>query len=582
MHSALALKHLTKLPTALRKRAMAAAGGDTEELRALTAVKPSTTNASHILPLYYAGLDDSAIPSLVAQLDCSEDLPLLTRRLSRIVLCLQGLLLLDSKDSLPGPSSVWPHIWRRVWPWLDFLNIHRDTLPQLPNISYIHPLSLVNVLGKNEETAKLIHLTPGFRILAFRFWTLSFDQTHLVSIQGAFEVFCVYMQNCLLTITEDHDFEEAIEGSGGSRTSLARLLVNHVKCAVQSTVISPGVFSMRGVIGLLQARCDMDASFRKILIDEGIVAVFTAAACRFASPPFSAHDNLFNVSFAIKYYLRTAFGHKIVTQAVRSGLLRALLTWGRMIPPKPQSLQQLDDILTILSGSFVYLSVLLQLKTSIDELDIPIDGHTFRGFPVSDRWEALWSLLESRWALMKVYMAREEPSVKSACNNVACSIIRPRSEFQCCSACRESRYCSRACQIHDWRRGGHREMCGWSLDDNADSATKRDRSFLRVLLHEDYLKLQNRILRDQLAFLRSSPGTAFYVKFDYCTPYGDCAASVEAASAFPLDNVMWQHEIARARESGGRLQTHVMRLADGGCDAVWVFSLCAAKAERTR
>jgi hypothetical protein len=87
---------------------MAAADGNTEELRALTAVKPSPTNGLLLLPLYYAGLDDSGIPSLAAQLDSSQDLALLTRGLLRIVLCLHGVSLLDSKDSLPGPPSVWP------------------------------------------------------------------------------------------------------------------------------------------------------------------------------------------------------------------------------------------------------------------------------------------------------------------------------------------------------------------------------------------------------------------------------------------------------------------------------------------
>ncbi|KAJ7905959.1 hypothetical protein B0H13DRAFT_1881126 [Mycena leptocephala] len=59
-------------------------------------------------------------------------------------------------------------------------------------------------------------------------------------------------------------------------------------------------------------------------------------------------------------------------------------------------------------------------------------------------------------------------------------------------------------------------------------------------------------------------------------------ASVEAVSTFPLDNAMWQHQKERARECGGQLQIHVMQLADGGCDALWVFSLCSATVERAR
>ncbi|KAJ7162765.1 hypothetical protein C8R43DRAFT_947238 [Mycena crocata] len=55
--------------------------------------------------------------------------------------------------------------------------------------------------------------------------------------------------------------------------------------------------------------------------------------------------------------------------------------------------------------------------------------------------------------------------------------------------------------------------------------------------------------------------------------------SFEAVSSFELNNEMWQNYTERARESAGRLQVHMMRIADGGCDLLWVFLLCGATAE---
>ncbi|KAJ7717511.1 hypothetical protein B0H14DRAFT_2643568 [Mycena olivaceomarginata] len=189
-----------------------------------------------------------------------------------------------------------------------------------------------------------------------------------------------YVQNLPLTTTDEGEFEEAIEVSGGSKISLARLCVNHVKCVMQPVAISVGVFSMQGVVSLLQARCEVDASFWQILNDQGIASTLTSAACRFSSPPFSAHDNLFNIS---------GFGHNVVTEALRAGILRALLTWGRMNPLKAQSLERVDRVLATLSGSL--------LRASINDLEIPIDDHIFQGFPVSDKWEAFWSILQRRY-----------------------------------------------------------------------------------------------------------------------------------------------------------------------------------------
>ncbi|KAJ7933247.1 hypothetical protein B0H13DRAFT_1856279 [Mycena leptocephala] len=208
----------------------------------------------------------------------------------------------------------------------------------------------------------------------------------------------------------------------------------------------------------------------------------------------------------------------------------------------------------------VYFSVLLQLRTSIDELETPLDADTFQGFPVSEKWEAFWSLLQERWALMEEYMERDKASVMSACD-MFCdwgkirvpALLRLPGIQVLLQSMSKTRLAP----------GGHRETCSWKPDD-ITTVSPRDRSFLRALLHEDYLRLRARLLHDELVYLRSSPGSHFYYKFDYCTPYTGCEASVETVHEFALDNDIWRHQNARARASGGRVQTHVMRVADGG------------------
>ncbi|KAJ7055564.1 hypothetical protein C8F01DRAFT_453714 [Mycena amicta] len=182
---------------------------------------------------------------------------------------------------------------------------------------------------------------------------------------------------------------------------------------------------------------------------------------------------------------------------------------------------------------------------------------------------------------MAEYLERDKASIMSAC--MACCAIRVKSELQRCSACRSSQYCSRACQRHDWRQGGHREACSWRpIDDN--NVSRRDSSFLHALLHEDYLRMRAQLLHDELVYLRSNPSARGHLsyKFDYCTPYVGCEASVEPEEAFALDNELWRRQNTKARASDGRMQTHVMRVADGGCDSVWLFPLYAAAGDRRK
>ncbi|KAF7334542.1 hypothetical protein MVEN_02284100 [Mycena venus] len=268
------------------------------------------------------------------------------------------------------------------------------------------------------------------------------------------------------------------------------------------------------------------------------------------------------------------YGHNIVTAALRAGLLRAILAWGRS-PLEPHFIGAFDQILNALFKS--------SLRTSIDELEAPIGGQTFQGFPTSDKWEALWSLLQRRWASMKAYIEREKASDRSACSNITCATIASKSVLRRCSGCRLCRYCSKACQSDDWRNG-HREMCGWTGGDDGGSVSRRDMSFLHALLHDDYLRMKRNILNDELAYLRANPGAPFYVNFDYwgLAMDGACEVSVEPIDTFPLDNAMWRFQDARARSSDGRVQLHVMRIADGGCDSLFVFPLYSATAERSK
>ncbi|KAJ6458968.1 hypothetical protein C8R45DRAFT_1182961 [Mycena sanguinolenta] len=396
-----------------KRRALAAASGDAEELGLLNM---SPANVAPLLPLYYAGLDPAAIPSLLAQLDLlspGSGFQSFTRKLSHVVMCLQGILLFDTQSFSVLSATLSADLWTRVWPWMSFLDTYRDNLPRL-NVTDANPLALIMTLGQHDETTRLMRMTPGFHVVVFRVWRMTLDDAQ---IPGAFGILCACMCNLSFPgpIIDEHQFEEAIEGSGGSTLSLARLCVDHIKCVVASDVSMGGDSSIWGVVAFLHKRCQLDNSFREILIRQGVVSALISAACRFSSPPFSVQGNITGFSRTIQNFFELPFGRSLITEALRAGLLRAFLAWGRIGNLDPQTLEALDYILIALSRSSVYLSVLLQFQKSIKDLETSIDSHTFQGFPVSDNWGRLWSILQAR------YLKREKEM--SACSNMEVSIF---------------------------------------------------------------------------------------------------------------------------------------------------------------
>jgi len=92
------------------------------------------------------------------------------------------------------------------------------------------------------------------------------------------------------------------------------------------------------------------------------------------------------------------------------------------------------------------------------------------------------------------------------------------------------------------------------------TVSARDKSFLRALLHHDYLASKSSLLVAQVKCLRLRPHTITYMMFDYSTPGVPLKISVGFTDA--LDNI-WEDYVGRAAWSEGRLQLHLLKVGDG-------------------
>ncbi|KAJ7873561.1 hypothetical protein B0H13DRAFT_2551373, partial [Mycena leptocephala] len=162
----------------------------------------------------------------------------------------------------------------------------------------------------------------------------------------------------------------------------------------------------------------------------------------------------------------------------------------------------------------------------------------FRASPFFEDWTTLLELMEQRVQLLNRF---ESPEYRPTRVCSECQAVT--SEIRRCSGCLSSHYCSLECQTSSWR-GGHREMC---IDRRAEYdlgppahlglfPSRRDESFLRLIVHHDYLANKLQILLQQLAFFHRTRSRSFVTVFNYTR--GHCTVSVEVLADMVDENVV--------------------------------------------
>ncbi|KAJ7144286.1 hypothetical protein C8R44DRAFT_725240 [Mycena epipterygia] len=575
----------------LKNRATAAINGNLEALRALYA--RSAHSRDNFLPVYHIGLDASIVSTFSARLHSASDsnpsseFDFFETKLSHMFLCLKGILRLHASGLVPLAS--FPDLWSQLCPFIRFIDTYRDSLPDVEvlrdsKLLYEQFLAALCMLREHKATEELITGTPRLHVVLFRMWAVFLQEPSNVGGKEFLDL-CTYMQDWP-DLSDDRGFDEALEATGGTRTALASLFVRHVNCLVNDPRPSLAhlslQFSFPILVPSMHSRAMVDDDFRQALIDHGVIEALTGAAVECClSPVLSVEPLLFDNCVVHTYqYLLAPCGHNLIIRCLRAGFLKWFFGWtkGNFLSDRTPSDHSMQ-VLWLLSTSLVYSPVLAQLQASINELAFPVNADSLKGFLISDKWQTFWSVFERRRKLMQSYLSRDLENAPSmaACDNVKCGAIGRKSDFRRCSDCLTFNYCSQACQVLDWRSGGHRTACKSMLQlrlDDTTNATARDRSFFRALLHDDYLRLKTQILTSEVQFLRSTPGADRYVMFNYRAG-GFVACDVSVRDMGELLNYCprWSDYVRRAAESEGRMRIHVMEVVGDGGSSSWMFPL---------
>ncbi|KAJ6553546.1 hypothetical protein DFH09DRAFT_586315 [Mycena vulgaris] len=380
--------------------------------------------------------------------------------------------------------------------------------------------------------------------------------------------------------SEPEHFEEVLDGVGGSFFDLASTIVKHFRymAPMADSPLPPDIgHLLAGIFYLLDKihLHDHDAAFAPALRAAGMVtAVITVlrALSRVTVDSDNAEyvQNMMYSCFDILAPLLPGRTSPAATiEALRAGLVPLILSSGMKNDRYlDHHLEQL--LRSTLPGHMVYRSVLLQMEKSIViPPDLALKAKHAGMSPVFERlWSNFLSLAKVRLQFLETFDSGKFLSSK-ACDNVECGVIRAKDEFLRCSGCRAMYYCSRTCQIADWRVGGHRRACKHFR--NVDIALPevigtRDKVFMRALLDDCYNRNKADILLQQIKAKMHCHGYRVAVQYNYTALDGVPDVEViileEDGQYEDSHNAHWPEYLLREQNSRGRLDLVVMAVYD--------------------
>ncbi|KAJ7673200.1 hypothetical protein DFH06DRAFT_57820 [Mycena polygramma] len=257
--------------------------------------------------------------------------------------------------------------------------------------------------------------------------------------------------------------------------------------------------------------------------------------------------------------LTTPSWYLCLVEALKAGLLRLLVDCAtRFASYVGHNLKFLLE--KLMTHGLVYYHVVVRMKKAVAKLAHTSSTTEFKALDIYKQWTALTDLVEKRRAILK------EARLSPACDNIECGEMQT-APCRRCSGCETFYYCSQACQVFDWKQGGHRENCALyrtvSLSELSGLLGVRERQFLRALVQRDYQDNIRSVCEKQVAAIagdHTGNGVIITV-FDYGVE--DVEVSAVSEANWPKLGRDWSDLLVRAAKSRRRVQLHMARLPRG-------------------
>ncbi|KAJ7609888.1 hypothetical protein FB45DRAFT_1066450 [Roridomyces roridus] len=622
MHPVLQMKNIRRLPPSIRDIVSKAAGKsrtstDVATARRILDVHPSLSSSQRLafLPVFFANLDPEKIPT-------SDDLdnPLRQPVTREDVLC--ALSSLDAVLNLTAPEDVGPSLWPRVWAWFDFVHVHRDLFIGIgvtgfppEKIFYLNFIKFVDAFRCHSATRTVISTGPRFWACLVKGWMFLpeiDDPLRTTLLQTLADFF-----GGMIAHPEASSVEAMVQAAG-SVEDLASLILLFVRTTINGPLLGTAI-PVTYIHHILLFITSADGCPPRLVGHPSArlgPLIISLCLQDFPSELVSTllflcdrwqHDEqapmvIENCITLLEHMILRLPANVLLSALIDRGLLRALalitLKCGSGTEARRVKLHyQIRSFLhQILPAGLAFYHVVSSFEKSYPALDEIVSQQDFKGSPLSGEWDDFCILAEDRAAVLDEYFSDDYVASK-ACDNSKCGSIKEADSMAgCCSGCQAFYYCSRECQIADWR-AGHREYCDshehllLTQHSANPKLTFKERSFIRMMLLQTYFKMQRSIYAQQvkiLAALPADPPPLLFTLFDFCKlPPG---VNVEVVGAEPPEvpdciadivdpfSDEWVDIASRAESGRGRADLHAVQLLNGLGPHVWIIPLRSGSA----
>ncbi|KAJ6490240.1 hypothetical protein C8R47DRAFT_1195796 [Mycena vitilis] len=582
MHDSLHLRNVSRLPPYLRSTALAATKGSLKDLsivcEALTRDPRLCTSPSalYLLPILYVNLDPTTIPTADA-LDAITATGRCPHFIVAASVALKALRGMVDVNRMTVQVEAVLDLWPRIWPWMQFLHTYWEFLPTFhPDEevkTYLANYRIVTMLREHPEARRVIYSQRGLRSIFTKAWTMILLDDVLADQSVAFLHSFALLAIVTNELFSPQNFQEVIDGAGGSLNRLATAVLKQMSLALASTMWS-NVHSDESLHALVLGTTFLDIDdarsdeWMSLLLSRGIITYIVSALRLAGMTPFSGMSNDWPETFfacLCKCLTTPPVSDVWVAEAVEAGLLHVFICCASH---KGYNTAQIEFIINqVLPGSLVSRAVIVQMKKALLDVQEISGTRRFRESTLFNSWEKLVLLANTRINTLDTWEAAGRPSYL-ACDNIQCGKTGPKGKFKRCSGCWSANYCSSDCQSLDWQ-DGHRSVCADLRSERCldpEVVPSRERSFMRALIHSDYKQHWFDIAMDEIKLIRNHPNEEFYIIFDY-TPLSGVMPVIQNRNTLPDHGVpahaSTEVEWARLAKSNGRMRMHAMRIADG-------------------
>ncbi|KAJ7261168.1 hypothetical protein C8J57DRAFT_1337253 [Mycena rebaudengoi] len=563
MHPSLELQNLSQLTPSDKRLAMSAAKGSLNALHAV--VNLLSTDYSHpglFAPVFFANLDPSAIQNMDLMKPCP---PAIKSYVPRVMLSLKALSIRKADGEIAVlVAEAFGDIWPRTWKWIQLLECYRADLVDVIALSDVDSYSIycaiILRLYDHKQSKELLYATPGVRDVMTRAWTvfLANQTTPKLDLLGI----CRFMVADVIT---PKNLQGLLLGAGGDFPDLAKLLAGHLNFVIpvpDHPISDDTLLLLSAAVRLLKSINHRNEEWSSELLSQGIVQPLVVTMRSLAvSAKGAAHEMLDDCFVILTRLLIFTPRHQYLVEALKAGLLHAIVLC------RVESLSIKCFLTAILPPSTVYYTVLKQLVAALPEVASITQTSQFELSEIFPNWKKFMEVTESRFHVMRRYDGGDWLSGRY-CDNLNCAKRMKPADQRRCSGCGTSYYCSKECQIIDWKIGGHRKVCkrfGELVLSDPEMVNTRDRSFIWALAHLDWMTNKPNLYIQRISAMNNHRDYAIFSVLDYIG--GIVKVSVRLTKSMgvniPSFREPWDEAVARAARSGGRIHVVALLLPEG-------------------